>query len=178
MYGDPIYSTNYNPKPSFLLGLGIERNINDKHSIKTGLFYERKGVTNNYDNYVDTSGAPIAGKHRLSLNQTYLSVPLHIKRNFKKWYLYGGGYLGFLATSNIKRIDTVSKKRITVDNIADYKKIDGGLSFGLGSTLYSNKKLKVDGEFRINQGLMKISEIVGNNARTSNVLFVLSIKRP
>jgi hypothetical protein len=124
----------------YTIGAAFQYNMNNKLSIKTNLSFERKG-------YQNTSGS-------FHYRFEYLVLPVLLKVNFgkKNWaFTNFGPYIGYLISQSIKFNNYVYK-----GNDSPYKKIDLGLTFGIGANIPIYNQLGLTIELRDNLGLMNI----------------------
>ena len=109
---------NYNERPgfAFLAGVGFEKELNSKLSLRCELNYERK--RQNSDNIVtfvnSLEGKPIDDEFVIRQDLNYLTLPLTVKyfvSNNKKYYINGGLFLGYLinATKKTTFINDIEK---------------------------------------------------------------------
>jgi len=168
-------------------GLQMEYFLNSNTSIKTGLFYEPKGINLNFSNtkdeilYTGTSyvNGSIAERYKIKINNNYLTVPVIYRKYIfqnQKIFVEGGAYLSFLISSKIndwnEKIvsnDTAEIYRYwsNLDNWKDSKKVytkkfDMGLSIGTGFEKNLTDKLVVMTEILLNVGLLDVDSKYNN----------------
>jgi hypothetical protein len=118
-------------KPGLSIGFSLEKYFSDRISIKSGLFYERKGTWANNWFYDSLQSQPQSE----TKNFDYLILPilgsLSTKGRFKI-YINGGPYLGFLISQKNVYNAYDSIPAYTDNNYKNIKKLDLGLSMGIG----------------------------------------------
>jgi hypothetical protein len=140
----------------FLIGASFEYYLNESLSLKTNLNYERTLLFNDIS-LTDKFGI-IIGQVELTSNFDYLNIPIMAKYEFgnsKKFFVNGGPFLGFLLSTKTKGKSKVSDFNTSYNN-EGLKKINVGLSFGIGMKVYSNDKSDLNIELRENLGLLNI----------------------
>jgi opacity protein-like surface antigen len=148
-----IYDTE--PRLGFSSGFSLEYFISKQFSFRTSLNYERKGARVKLiviDDDVDM------GTHILYFNYDYLTLPLlaSFSTNGKsRLYFNAGPYLGYLLSQ--KNIYNTGLKK-TEDNTDNTKKIDFGLTFGLGLKIPLGNKLLLDLGLNDNFGLINVQK--------------------
>ena len=146
---------NTDSKFDFLFGVSVEKNLKEDLSIKTNLNYERKSFSNERIVF-DEDGSRI-GQTEIITTFNYLSLPVLIKYNFgvtRQFFINGGPYFGFL-------LNTKSKTEGFPDDDSTYlnKKIDVGISLGIGKKIQLNNMNDLSIELRNNLGLINISDV-------------------
>lgn len=140
-----------NPNISFLLGVSFEYFLNENLSLKSNLNYERKSFSNK-SNFTDEFGLPIS-KIKVNSNYDYLVLPVLIKyviSNSNNLFINGGPFIGYLLNTKS------TSKEYSSENFTHLnKKIDIGLSFGVGKKIYNNINI----ELRGNLGLLNTSNV-------------------
>jgi hypothetical protein len=154
LYGKNVYdSPGYK---GFLIGASFEYYLNESLSLKTNLNYERKSFGDSFP-FTDNRGMLI-GQIKVTTNFDYLTIPIMAKYEFgnsKKFFVNGGPFLGFLLSTKNKGKSKVLNLNSST-NIEGLKKINVGLSFGIGMKVYSNDKSDLNIELRENLGLLNI----------------------
>ncbi len=133
-------STNSNSKFGYLLGIDAEYYLGKNFSIKSGIIYENKVVSN----------FNLISGNMLDENDNYIILPILFKYDFGKLnsYFVNGGYFFGYRLSN-------DQYNFLIDRNFN-KKTDSGISIGIG------KKIKLTGnnlitlELRNNFGLNNI----------------------
>lgn len=160
----PVYSES--PAFAYLGGLYFEYQIKGRLSLKVDLNYERKSQKG--DNYIEVRQSfesfPQAYNYTSKKNYDYLVLPIMLKYNFKEntsFYVNGGPFIGFLLKSNMTNDleDIEGFNNASSMSTSDLnKKIDLGLSFGLGKTIKFNEKNEIFIEIRENLGLINTNK--------------------
>jgi hypothetical protein len=125
LYVDDVEDENM--KVGLNAGVFVKLPVTRGFSIQPEVLYSSKGAKLRYNNVFGE------GEYRYNLN--YVEVPLLAVFNLgKNFNIHAGPYAAFLASANIKRLDTESGD---VDHIADldtddFEKFDYGLTGGLG----------------------------------------------
>jgi|TARA_B110000902_G_scaffold163471_1_gene186962 hypothetical protein len=160
----------------FLIGASFEYYLNENLLLKTNLNYERKSFGDSFP-FTDNRGMLI-GQIKATTNFDYLTIPIMAKYEFgnsKKFFVNGGPFLGFLLREENKA-DVPSVGQITTIDLIN-KKIDVGLSFGIGTKIYINDKSDLNIELRENLGLLNISDnevYEGGNLKTNSLNLILN----
>jgi hypothetical protein len=160
----------------FLIGASFEYYLNENLLLKTNLNYERTLLFDDIS-LTDKFGI-IIGQVELTSNFDYLNIPIMAKYEFgnsKKFFVNGGPFLGFLLREENKA-DVSSVGQITTIDLIN-KKIDVGLSFGIGTKIYINDKSDLNIELRENLGLLNISDnevYEGGNLKTNSLNLILN----
>ena len=113
-------------KTGFNLGLFAKIPVTHGFSVQPELLYSSKGSRITYDNLIGS------GEYRFNLN--YVEVPLlgviNLARNFN---LHAGGYIAYLSSANIKRINNGgTNNEVASFNEDNFNRVDYGLIGGLG----------------------------------------------
>jgi hypothetical protein len=159
---------NADPKMDFLIGASFEYYIKENLSLKTGLNYERKGFTNKSFGFEEFEFS--SNKIKVTTNFNYLILPILIKYelgNLKQFFVEGGVFLGYLLNTKTK-----ASGYPTDDSTSLNKKLDVGLSFGIGKKFNLNDESNLNIEIRENLGLINISdvEVIDNGTIKTNSL--------
>ena len=113
-------------KTGFNLGLFAKIPVTHGFSVQPELLYSSKGSRITYDNLIGS------GEYRFNLN--YVEVPLlgviNLARNFN---LHAGGYVSYLTSANVKRINNNgTNNEVASFNEDNFNRVDYGLIGGLG----------------------------------------------
>ena len=158
----------------FLIGASFEYYLNENLSLKTNLNYERKSFDDSFPE-TDEFGN-LTGQIKVTTNFDYLTIPIMAKYEFgnsKNFFVNGGPFLGFLLSLENKVI--TSTRQTTFTTLT--KKIDVGLSFGIGTKIYINDKSDLNIELRENLGLLNLSDdevYEGGNLKTNSLNLILN----
>jgi outer membrane protein with beta-barrel domain len=142
---------NTDAKIDFLIGVSFEYSLKENLSLKTNLNYERKSFVG-----VKTIGF-IPVEIKVTSNFDYLSFPILIEYDFgnsQKLFVNGGPFIGFLLSGKSKAGGFPTNDLTSLN-----KKLDIGLSFGIGKKFYLNDKNNLNVEIRENLGLINISDV-------------------
>ena len=178
LHGNQVISEFHNSTIGFSSGLFFQYNFKKIISLRTNLAYERKGSTIK-GKALDDSGNSL-GDVRGNLNFDYLTLPILVRATFGKRIMYfvnTGPYLGYLLKQTIvsrgEKIPTTTK-----DDTSLYKKIDLGVSAGLGLLVPYKQHFAFSLEVRNNLGLYNISpELVinGGSIKTNSTNLLLGL---
>ena len=158
----------------FLIGASFEYYLNENLLLKTNLNYERTSFGDSSP-FTDNRGILI-GQVKVTTNFDYLTIPIMAKYEFgnsKNFFVNGGPFLGFLLSLENKVI--TSTRQTTFTTLT--KKIDVGLSFGIGTKIYINDKSDLNIELRENLGLLNLSDdevYEGGNLKTNSLNLILN----
>jgi hypothetical protein len=169
------FSDDYDPRLSFSTGINVERFINPQFSLKSGLNFERKG-SKEHVLLTDDFGKLI-GNREIKENSDYLILPILISTytNGKiKFYVNAGPFLGFLIKNKtiFSAVGDLPKQTITSN--ANMKRIDLGLSFGVGLRIPLSNVFLFDLGIINNKGLLNTNKI--ESIKTNSYGFQLGIK--
>jgi len=158
---------------------GIEYFINNKSSISSGLFYEKKGVFINYDSSFQSNITDLRYEYTFvkKIKNHYLTIPLTIRRYFyqeRSLFIEAGFYGGilFLSQSYFKEVTYVQYgngdpsttefefRGKGGDNHTT--KFDFGLTFGTGYKKAISDRISFISNLKLNFGLRKIDAINSN----------------
>lgn len=148
----------YDSKIEYSGGFIFQYNFPRLVSIRTNITYERKGAvgkiitTDAFGNQIDDTDA--------DFDYDYLTLPVKARLTFgRKWnfFVNAGPYFGFLIkqTTVIEAYDHVPVRKI--DNTDRFKRLDAGLTGGVGCILPIKGNLIITIEIRHNLGLYNIS---------------------
>lgn len=167
VYGGPLNDI----KPllnGFTGGVYLNYNINKHQSIKSGIGYERKGFKQLF-NINTLKGYQVS---EYDINLDYLVVPLLIHANFGsklRFFVNGGPYLGYLVNQHLTYRDY---PQLNGTNFTD-KKIELGISTGIGCSFPMNKLLSFKVEVRNNFTLNAITDY--DNLSSNSTNFILGV---
>jgi outer membrane protein with beta-barrel domain len=158
LYGyDKIPQNKTNPLIAFSAGVTIQYNLPKLLSIVSGIFYEKKGEK--FSGYVsDHNGLQVPFKQKYFYN--YITLPVLARFSFGKKTLFfaeGGGFASYLLNSYIN-VTGIPVNYQNGSTTASYKRLDAGVSIGLGLSVPLGEKLLLSVEVRDNLGLLNISE--------------------
>ncbi len=146
----------------------FEYYLKENLSIKTNLNYERKSF--NTQNFGTDEFGFVNNEVEITTNFDYLSFPILVKYEFgnsKKFFVNSGPFLGFLLSTKSKADGFPDS-----DSTSLNKKLDLGISFGIGKKFNLNDKNNLNIEIRENLGLINISdvEVIDNGTIKTNSL--------
>jgi hypothetical protein len=149
-------------------------NILPNFSISTGLGFERKGRKTKELSYSDPQGLTI-GTPEFHLNYDYLILP--VKASFQtrgkiKGYINGGLFVGYLLKYS-EKWEGEKGQTAMFSTTSDYKRIDGGLTVGMGTYIPIYKRVILDIGVVENLGLCNI---YNNDLKTNSVGLLLGLK--
>jgi len=147
-YRDPQF---HSFKKGYLFGVSFDYYFKDKFSLKANINYERK-IKNRYD-YIE--------RDDLDEIFEYINLPLVLKYEFYKsrFFVAGGPFLNYLLNNQIS--DNPNGL-----NITPLKKIDFGLSLGIGTNISLNNKNNFTIEIRDELGVIDTSVYGSLNGTT------------
>jgi hypothetical protein len=169
----------YNISP----GLNLEYLLNKNFSIKAGVLYERKGWTTCF-----ASSTPDRTQIWLTeevANFDYLTIPLlfsYSTNGVVRFYINGGGYLGFLLSNNTivsayGNYPEHVQSEYTHDVSEDTKTLDFGFSFGCGLFVPMGERYAFDFGLRDNLGMVDwFKPEYEWNSRFNSIGIVASLK--
>ena len=146
---------NTNPGIGFLIGLSFEYSLSQNISLKTNLNYSRKSFSNTSNGFELHGFSSKEIKTRT--NYDYLELPILIKYvvdNSERFFVNGGPFLGYLLKAESK-----TKGFLDNDSTVLNKKMDLGLSIGIGTIFRFDDKNNLSIELRNNLGLINISDV-------------------
>jgi hypothetical protein len=177
-----VYSES--PAFAYLGGINVEYKIKERLSLKFELNYERKSqkADNNIEIREHFDDLPQTYKFTSKKNYDYLIIPVLLKYNFtaqNSFYVNGGPFLGYLLKSQItNNLNVPNFNSDDLDTTKDNKKVDFGLSFGLGKIIDLNNNKAINIELRENLGLSNTSNIDvwnGGNVKTNSVNLIVGL---
>ncbi|WP_320052291.1 porin family protein [uncultured Acetobacteroides sp.] len=141
-------------------------------AISTGLGFERKGRKMKDISYMDDEGNKVATNDQ-RFNFDYLVLP--IKASFQtggkiKGYINGGLFVGYLLKYS-EDWDGEDVQPLATNS--DFKRIDGGLTVGVGALIPIYKRLILDVGGVENLGLCNIAD---NSLKTNSVGLLVGLK--
>lgn len=168
----------YNPLYSISPGLNLEYLLNSNFSLKSGLSYERKGLTTEFT-FLDTNFGPVGTMH-YTAHFDYLTIPTMVSYSTKgnlQFYINGGTYFGFLLSNTNTFSEIGDFPEQTIDVKEDTKTFDFGLSFGCGLFLPIGERFAFDLGFRDNLGLIDtFKPETDGKVRMNTIGMVVSLK--
>ena len=177
--GNDLANQNQSQFSGYAGGLTLQYSLHPNFSVKTNLAYERKGARSTAE-ITDPLGA-LLGETTYIANFDYLTIPVLGHFSFGenvRIFANFGPYLGFLLKqANItKPYNNVAK--IKENNIDNFKRLDWGLTAGLGGGIAIKENIFLTLEVRHNLGLHSISKVrVFNDGKvlTRSTNFLLGV---
>ncbi len=163
--GAGIRSLRTNPTDSafktdigFTGGIAGQYNMSPMLSLRLGAAYERKGAKFETTGGTTTTTA-ITGK----VNVDYISIPLLLRVTFGKgkevnFFVNAGPFVGILLANKIKVDAFGTNPETEIDNKDSTKKVDFGITGGLGVSFLVGKNMGFTVEARDNFGLTDIND--------------------
>lgn len=158
------------------LGANLEYGFNKYLSVKTGLFYERKGAKSSIM-LTDVTGTNI-GKEEYKLNYDYIIIPamLSFSTNGKvQFYADAGLYAGYLIGQSNKVKHGISPDSVSVMPESYYEtstKFDAGLTLGMGIYIPVVDEIRIIIGLKQNIGFKPVSDEESVNMNLSSVLMI------
>ena len=153
LYGSE-YLEDYDRRISCSFGFSIDYIVSERNIIKSGIYYDRKGVKT--DVYVGTDSRIYPGS-ALTVTYDYISVPFLETLTTKgktKFFITVGPSIGYL-TSHKWIIKPANRgEEMKIDITEEANKFDIGFTFGGGIAIYLTEKLHLNIELRDNIGLI------------------------
>lgn len=153
---------DYGTGIGFAAGISTEYFFNTSFSLRSGLFFERKGSNTNANalHFTDVNGEPLGD---LDLNFDYLTVPLlgtFSSSGRNRFYVGVGPYLAWLVSQKYKIEDTTFEYFPGIEGDSDYvKRLDAGVAAAIGMSLPIGDHLLLDIGPYSRIGLLNISNL-------------------
>lgn len=158
LYGSD-YLKEFDSRTSFSGGICFDFLLTDQKSVKTGIYYDRKGITS--DVYVSPDHTTNFEGSDLTLTYDYITFPVLGTISSKgktKFFLTAGPSFGFLLYQKWKVGSTNQTREIIADNTSNTNKFDLGLTFGPGISIFLTENLYLSLELRNNIGLINTNK--------------------
>jgi len=163
MYGNTVIVKN-NPWISVSTGAAFQYNVPKIFlkrltlSVKTGLYYDRKGDEKTFSS-INPSGIQETNV-KLHLNLNYLTVPVLAKASILagkgvKVFVDAGPYLSVLINAQA----SFSNGEPNTINTSNFKRVDSGVQAGIGCTIPIGRQFEISVEDRNSIGLLNISSL-------------------
>ncbi len=175
LFGNPIMEQMNRPTVGFMGGFTFQYNITNQPdqslhlSLNTGLYFERKGAIATPQS-LQSVGFQF-GNTTIYSNFEYLTLPILFKIGLEKkrdplkgrkvnprFYLNAGPYFGILLSQTFV-FENPDSLRIIQENTMNDKRLDIGISVGLGIELPITRRCFLTFEVRNNLGLYNISAV-------------------
>ena len=165
----------------YLGGISLTYPLKEKVSLRVELNYERK--TQKADNIVEIRNSfeepaqlyDFTSKRHFD----YLVLPILLHYQFtdkNSFFVNGGPFVGYLLKATLTSDLEVPELNADVDLSNDYKKLDYGLTVGLGKNFDIDSQNSLHLEIRNNLGLAKINKNDvwnGGHVRTNSLSFMV-----
>lgn len=166
----------------YLGGVSLTYSLKEKISLRVELNYERK--TQKADNTIEIRNSFEEPAQRYSFTSKrhydYLVLPILLQYRFtdqNSFFVHGGPFVGYLLNATLTSdLDAPELDNSDVDLSDDYKKLDYGLTIGLGKNFDIGNQNSLHVEIRNNLGLAKInaSDVWnGGDVRTNSLSFLV-----
>ncbi len=166
------YAKYNNFKVGYLIGVSFDYFLRENFSLKANINYDKKikKIQLTYFNYE----AEETGKENFSEIYEYINLPILLKYEFgnSKFFTNGGPFFNYLVN---KKIDP-NYPNDDSDVLTEQKKIDFGLSLGIGSNISINKKNDLTIEIRDDFGLIDTGGVpkhVGGTVKTNVIKLIV-----
>lgn len=152
-----------------LLGLSFEIPLEDRFSLLTNINYERKTAKETVSH-----GFNFSNNTEVRFTMNYITVPLNLKYYFdakKKIFAHAGPYFGIFIDDTF----TADGKIMTeIRGASEFKKIDLGLTFGIGTRINVDEKHYITLGLRSNLGLPNVSDMPNYDITTNSFNFIFT----
>lgn len=177
--GMDMYDIKYKYDIGYRVGVTYEYYLKENVSIKTGLSYDHKKTTADFDFEVRATpdDPPATYNETIVYTYNYLTVPVMIKYDIKNgagFFINGGIFIGYFLDSKLEGdANTTQYPEITdfSDDTSDLNNpFDFGMAMGVGKTFKLNNKSNIVIEFRNHFGLAQTNKnkSFGGNTVQSN----------
>lgn len=168
---------------AYLGGVSLEYQLQEKLCLRVELNYERKSqkADNTMEIRFNFDQEPQLYNFTTRKNYDYLIVPVLVKYSFtdkNSFFVNAGPFVGFLLkaiqTNDFNVPGFVDRPDLDLSN--DYKKLDYGLTVGLGKHFDIGTQNSIHFEIRNNLGLAKINKNDvwnGGHVRTNSLSFMV-----
>ncbi|MFD0963552.1 porin family protein [Pseudofulvibacter geojedonensis] len=163
------YAKYNNFKVGYLVGVSFDYYIKQNLSLKTNINYERK--IKKLEITLFSYDANVTGKENYNEIYEYINLPILLKYEFgnSKFFANGGPFFNYLINQKIDSNYSNNNSNLH----SKQKKIDFGLSLGIGTNISLNEKNDLTIEIRDDLGLIDTSDASEN---TNSTLKTNSIK--
>ncbi|MFD1161511.1 porin family protein [Hwangdonia seohaensis] len=159
-------------KVGYLLGVTFDYYFKENLSLKTNINYERKikKIQLTYFNYE----AEETGRENFNEIYEYINIPILLKYEFESsnFFINGGPFFNYLLNNKIEP----DYPNDDSDLITELKKIDFGLSLGIGTNISLNEKNDLTIEIRDDFGILDTGGVprpIGGTIKTNTIKLVL-----
>ena len=166
-------------KIGILTGITTQYSFNKRVFFKSGLYYENKGSKGVAIRSTDSNGATIA-EAKGTNNFHYVHIPFLVKTTFgskAKFFANAGPNIGFLInqTNSVQQSKDFNGFKESFTEM--YKRIEFGVSGGLGFSTQLNEKLGFSAEIRDNLGLTNVNKAINFPEKTNSINLLFGISR-
>ena len=166
------YAKYNNFKVGYLFGFTFDYYLKENLSLKANINYERKikKLQLTYFNYE----AKEIGKENFSEIYEYINIPILLKYEFgnSKFFANGGPFINYLLNNKIEP----DYPNDDSDVLTEQKKIEFGLSLGIGTNISLNEKNDLTIEIRDDFGIIDTGGVpkhVGGTVKTNAIKLIL-----
>ncbi len=166
------YAKYNNFKLGYLLGVTFDYYLTEDLSLKANVNYERK-IKKLEVTYYDYE-AEETGKQSFREIYEYINLPVLLKYEFVNsgFFVNGGPFVNYLLNYRIKPNGSIDESNV----LTEQKKIDFGLSAGIGTIIALNEKNDLTIEIRDDLGLIDTGGVpkhVGGTVKTNVIKLIL-----
>ncbi len=178
LYGNKFIDNEFSMGYSY--GIFLNYPLTEHFSLYTRFAYDQKGTRSTII-LTDDLGNEL-GESYVDLNMDYFSLPLLARFTWGqklKYYVQAGPYGSYLKKAVEKTEDNGTFQGLEFDRTDNYKKMDWGITAGVGLMYPLTKHIMLSLEARNNIGLVNISElpVIGDKSiktHTPNLLLGIS----
>lgn len=161
-----------NFKVGYLFGVSLDYYLNDRLSLKTNINYETK-IKKLQLTYFNSEAEEI-GTENFKETFEYINIPLLLKYEFgnSKFFVNGGPFFNYLLNNKIDE----NYPNDNNDSVTEKKKIDFGLSAGIGTNIALNEKNNLIIEIRNDFGIIDTGGVpkqVAGTVKTNTIKLIL-----
>ena len=166
------YAKYNNFKAGYLFGVTFDYYLKENLSLKANINYERKikKLQLTYFNYE----AEEIGKENFNEIYEYINIPILLKYEFgnSKFFANGGPFFNYVLNNKIEP----NYPNDDSDVVTEQKKIDFGLSIGIGTNISLNENNDLTIEIRDDFGIIDTGGVpkhVGGTVKTNTIKLIL-----
>lgn len=179
IYGNSFIKNYHNSRIGFYSGIGLQYNFSKNIALRTGLGFERKGTAHKSD--ITDNMANKIGQIKYHSNLDYVTLPILFRYSFgmkTKLFVNLGPNFGILIHQKEVSDARPEFSKSVYSNYDSFKKLNIGLSTGVGASHPISDRLKLNIEVRNNLGLSPINDylpISNQDIKTNALNFLLGI---
>ena len=167
------YAKYNNFKVGYLFGVTFDYYLKENLSLKANINYERK-IKKLQLTYFDYD-AEESGKENFREIYEYINIPILLKYEFgnSKFFANAGPFFNYLLNNKIEP----DYPNDDSDVVTELKKIDFGLSLGIGTNISLNEKNDITIEIRDDFGIVDTGGVpkhVGGKVKTNTIKLILA----